>query len=327
MTVVTYSKNVFIPLTNMCRNRCSYCGFRRDPAEAWFLSPEEVFSKVLKAKKLGCLEVLITLGEYPEFHRRAKEKLEGMGFRSTAGYIEALCRCVLKLNMLPHTNAGVMEVDELRRLRRYNASMGLMLECAAELEAHRESPGKNPGLRLAFIEEAGRLKIPFTTGLLIGIGETGEQRLESLKILREIQDAYGHLQEIIIQPFQPKPGTPMQNFPPPSEEEVLEAVRWAREIFPELGIQIPPNLVSDVIPFLEAGANDLGGISPLTPDFINPEHPWPNLEHLREKLRSAGFTLRERLPIYPRFVRREEFMSDEVKEVVERLADDEGYRR
>ncbi len=327
MAVVTYSKNVFIPLTNMCRNRCSYCGFRKDPAEAWFLSPQEVFSKVLKAKELGCSEVLISLGEYPEFHRKARERLEEMGFRSTVEYLEDLCRRILRLNLLPHTNAGVMEADGLRRLRRYNASMGLMLECAAELEAHRESPGKNPELRLAFIETAGRLKIPFTTGLLIGIGETREQRLESLKALRRLQDAYGHLQEIIIQPFRPKPGTPMQNFPPPSDEEVLEAVRMAREIFPELGIQIPPNLVSDVLPFLEAGANDLGGISPLTPDFINPEHPWPNLEQLRERLESAGFTLRERLPIYPSFVRREDFMSEEVREVVRRLTDDEGYRR
>jgi FO synthase subunit 1 len=327
MAVVTYSKNVFIPLTNMCRNRCSYCGFRRDPAEAWFLPPQEVFSQVLKAKKLGCSEILITLGEYPEFHRAAREKLAEVGFKSTVGYLEALCKRILELDLLPHTNAGVMEADGLRRLRRYNASMGLMLECAAELEAHRESPGKNPELRLSFIEAAGRLKIPFTTGLLIGIGETREQRLESLKILRRLQDAYGHLQEIIIQPFQPKPGTPMQNFPPPSDEEVLEAVGMAREIFPELGIQIPPNLVSDVLPFLEAGANDLGGISPLTLDFINPEHPWPNLERLRERLESAGFTLRERLPIYPSFVHREDFMSEEVRRVVGRLADDEGYRR
>jgi FO synthase subunit 1 len=327
MTVVTYSKNVFIPLTNMCRNHCYYCGFRKEPAEAWFMSPQEVFALVFRAKKMKCSEVLITLGERPEVYRKAKEKLEELGFRSTVGYLESICRCILKLDMLPHVNAGVIDADETRRLRRYCASMGLMLECAAPLEAHKESPSKRPEIRLAFIEMAGRMKIPFTTGLLVGIGETREQRLESLKVLRRIQDTYDHLQEIIIQPFRPHPNTPMQNVPPPPEQEVLETVRMARELFPELGIQIPPNLVSDVIPFLEAGANDLGGISPITPDFINPEHPWPDLEILRERLKSAGFILRERLPIYPNFVRRKDFMSEDVERVVRRLADADGYRR
>lgn len=293
------------------------------------MSPHEVFSLILKAKKAGCSEVLITLGEYPEFHPLARDKLLEIGFTSTISYIESICKYTLKLDMLPHTNAGVIERRGLERLGKYNASMGLMLECAAPLEVHRQSPGKNPELRLSFIEAAGVLKIPFTTGLLVGIGETREQRLESLKILRRIQDTYHHLQEIIIQPFKPQVGTPMQNFPPPSEKEVLETVRMAREIFPEsdFGIQIPPNLVSDIVAFVEAGANDLGGISPITPDFINPDHPWPDVEHLRERLKSAGFVLRERLPIYPSFVRKRVFTSEEVERVVKRLADAEGYRR
>jgi len=326
--VVTYSLNVFVPLTNFCRNRCAYCGFRREEGEATLLSPQEVFSLVLRGKKAGCSEVLFTLGERPEVHPLAKEKLEGMGYRSISDYLEELCRHILRLGLLPHTNAGALSEEELGRLRRYNASMGLMLECASRLEAHRESPGKDPEVRLEFIERAGELRIPFTTGILVGIGESREDRRRSLEEIGRLHEKYGHIQEVIIQPFSPKPGTPMGNRPPPPAEEVLEAVRMAAGIFPpEVGIQIPPNLVEDVLPFLREGASDLGGISEITPDFVNPERPWPDLRTLRLELEAAGFRLRERLPLYPRYARDSSSMSEEVRRVVSRLADEEGYRR
>ncbi|MEM3012158.1 MAG: 7,8-didemethyl-8-hydroxy-5-deazariboflavin synthase subunit CofG [Candidatus Hadarchaeales archaeon] len=326
--VVTYSLNVFVPLTNFCRNRCAYCGFRREEGEATFLSPQEVFSLVLRGKKAGCSEVLLTLGERPEVYPSAREKLRELGYRTTSEYLEDLCRHILRLGLLPHTNAGVLSEEELGRLRRYNASMGLMLECAARLEAHRESPGKDPELRLRFIEKAGRLRIPFTTGLLVGIGENREDRRRSLEEIRRLHEEYGHIQEVIVQPFSPKPGTPMGGFPPPSPEELLDTVRMAAGILPpDMGIQIPPNLVPDVVPFLEAGANDLGGLSEVPPDFVNPEHNWPPLGELRRKVESAGFELRERLPLYPKYATDASFMSEEVRKVTSRLADGEGYRR
>ncbi len=326
--VVTYSLNVFVPLTTFCRNRCAYCGFRREEGEAVFLSPHEVFSLVLKGKKAGCSEVLLTLGERPEVHPQARERLRELGYRSTPEYLEDLCRHILRLGLLPHTNAGVLSEEELGRLRRYNASMGLMLECAARLEAHRESPGKDPGLRLGFMEKAGRLRIPFTTGILVGIGESREDRRRSLEEIGRLHEEYGHIQEVIVQPFSPKPGTPLGGSPPPGLEEVLDAVRMAAEILPgEVGIQIPPNLVPDVVPFLEAGANDLGGLSEVTPDFVNPERPWPSLAELRERVEAAGFRLKERLPLYPRYAGDASFMSEEVRKVVSKLADESGYRR
>ena len=325
---VTYSLNVFVPLTNFCRNRCAYCGFRREGTEGTLLSPKEVFSLVLRGKKAGCSEVLFTLGERPEVHPAARERLEGLGYRTISEYLEELCRQVLRLGLLPHTNAGILEREELERLRRYNASMGLMLECASRLEAHRESPGKDPEVRLEFIERAGELRIPFTTGILVGIGESREDRERSLEEIRRLHERYGHIQEVIVQPFSPKPGTPMQGSPPPEAGEVLETVRMAARILPpEVGIQIPPNLVEDVLPFLREGANDLGGISEVTPDFVNPERPWPDLRSLRSRLEASGFRLRERLPLYPRYARDPSFMSEEVRRVVSRLADGEGYRR
>ncbi len=327
MTVVTFSRNVFLPITNMCRNRCAYCGFRQEPPSAWFMIPEEVMRLAQRGVQLGCSEALLTLGERPEVYPQVRLALRKLGFSSTVDYLESLCKQILRLGLLPHTNAGLLEEEELRRLRRYNASMGLMLECASPLWVHSQSPGKDPQLRLKVIETAGKLKIPFTTGILVGIGETRKDIKKSLEVLKEVQDTYGHIQEIIIQPFQPKPGTPMQSCPPPEPERVLYAVKTAARIFPNTGIQIPPNLVPDVVPFLRAGANDLGGISPLTPDFINPEHPWPNIDQLRMELESRGFRLRERLPIYPKFAKLTEYMSPEVRRVVEDLRDEEGFRR
>lgn len=325
--IVSYSRNVFLPITNLCRNNCPYCDFRRDTNDgAWFMSPEEVTSLAERAKVANCSEALLTLGEQPEAHAEAREKLEALGYESTVDYLEDLCRLTLELGLLPHTNAGLLSGRELQRLRRYNASMGLMLECATELPVHAQSPGKNPKLRLQVIEAAGKLHIPFTTGLLIGIGETFKDRVQSLLALRELHKHYGHIQEVIIQPFEPKPGTPMENCPRPSESELLETVALARSIMPEMNLQVPPNLVSNVGHLLIAGANDLGGISPVTPDFINPEQPWPSIAELRAVIERAGFMPRERLPIYPRYVKDGRFMSREVRECVLELAGEDGYR-
>ena len=325
---VSYSNNVFLPITNLCRNLCSYCGFRRDPNDgAWFMSPEEVIELAKRAKVTGCSEALITLGERPDVHAEAREKLEELGYKNTVDYLVGLCQQILELGLLPHTNAGTLNERELLLLRRYNASMGLMLECVAELPAHRNSPGKDPGLRLEVIEAAGKLRIPFTTGLLVGIGESSEDRVRSLLEVRNLHERYGHIQEIIIQPFAPKPNTPMAECAGPSEAELLATVEMARSLMPEMSIQVPPNLVSNVGRFLLAGANDLGGISSVTPDFINPERPWPTIEEIEMTIKNVGFSSRERLPIYPRYALDKSFMSKEVYECVSKLADVDGYRR
>jgi FO synthase subunit 1 len=338
---ISYSNNVFIPVTNLCRNRCSYCGFRRNLGRgSWFMSPEEVMSLAKLGKAAGCAEALITLGEKPEVYNEVKDKLSELGHESIVEYLSFLCEKILKIGLLPHTNAGALSKRELRRLRQYNASMGLMLECVAKLPAHAKSPGKDPELRLKTIEAAGELRIPFTTGLLIGIGEDFRDRVRSLLAIRELHERYGHIQEVIIQPFEPKAGTPMGNCKRPSMREILTAVAAAREIMPSMNIQVPPNLLTDGSPMqrglgefgkavaasISAGANDFGGISTVTPDFINPDRPWPSVAALRTAVELAGFRLRERLPIYPQYVKDKRFMSEEVRRRVLDLADDDGYR-
>jgi 7,8-didemethyl-8-hydroxy-5-deazariboflavin synthase CofG subunit len=290
------------------------------------MSPEDILGLAKRAREMGCSEALITLGERPEVHAWAREKLSSLGYKSMVDYIEELCRQILKLGLLPHTNAGLLSERELRHLRRYNASMGLMLECVADIPAHEKSPGKNPRRRLDVIKSAGKLKIPFTTGLLVGVGESFDDRVRSLLAIRKLHVRYGHIQEVIIQPFEPKQGTPMENYPRPTESDLLATAAIARSIMPDVGIQVPPNLVPNFGPFLVAGVNDLGGISPLTPDFINPEQPWPSVTELRAAVRRAGFQPRERLPIYPRYAKDDKFMSKEVRELVHEIADEEGYR-
>jgi FO synthase subunit 1 len=290
------------------------------------MEPDEVFRLVKRARSIGCSEALITLGERPETHPEGRKKLDELGYASMVDYLVDLCKQILEMGLLPHTNAGLLSEQELRRLRRYNASMGLMLECVVKLQVHTRSPGKDPELRLEVIKNAGKLRIPFTTGLLIGIGESFEDRVQSLLAIRELHERYGHIQEIIIQPFKPKPGTPMENHPEPREPELFRIVALARSIMPEMNIQVPPNLVRNIGYFLAVGANDLGGISSITPDFINLECPWPSVDELRRFIVNAGFKPRERLPIYPRFVKDSKFMSGEVRRVVAELADGDGYR-
>jgi len=291
------------------------------------MSPEEILRLAGKAKSAGCSEALLTLGERPDVYAEVMGRLEALGYGNIVDYLVDICKSLLELGLLPHTNAGTLGKRELRKLRRYNASMGMMLECAAELPAHRDSPGKDPKVRLRTIAAAGRLRIPFTTGLLVGIGESRRYRISSLLEIKKLHERYGHIQEIIIQPFVPKPNTPMSNHPPPTKEEVLSTVISARSLMPEMNIQVPPNLVSDIGSFLRAGANDLGGISSVTPDFINPGNPWPTVGELKSSIIKSGFIPRERLPIYPRYAKDPSFMSPEVRAIVLRMVDEDGYRR
>ncbi len=327
--VVSYSRNLFIPLSNACRNACAYCGFRSEKPE---IMPEAEVLKLLRAgARHRCIEALFTLGEKPEEVPEIDSQLSRMGYSSSVEYLYHLCEHALELGLLPHTNAGVVSYGELRSLAEVNASLGLMLESASRRLCepgmpHEHSPGKHPRHRLRLIRDAGRLRVPFTTGLLIGIGESTAEIAESLLALRKLQEKYGHLQELIIQNFKPKPGTPMQHHPEPPLELMLRAVHAARVLFPGAGVQVPPNLNPGFERFLVHGANDLGGVSPLTVDHINPEAPWPEEESLRARVESLGLRLKLRLPIYPEYVKRG-WYSERVGEVIHRYATQHGFAR
>jgi FO synthase subunit 1 len=323
---ITFSKNIFIPVTNVCRNACDYCGFRaRSFEDAYVISVKE-FLNLVHAKG-AATEALFTTGESPEHSYLAscfKNHLIEAGCASLVEYTKKLCTLAIAHGLLPHCNLGVLRTEELEELRAVNASMGLMLETTAELEAHKRSPGKDPEVRLEMIAEAGRLRIPFTSGILVGIGEEKADRIRSLEALKSLHEKYGHIQEVIIQPFLPKPTTVMGNAQSPRFEELKEIVRAARVILPpEIAIQVPPNLTSPK-ELIELGASDLGGISEQTVDYINPEAPWPTEAELRRRI--APFELRERLPIYPRFIKKG-WYSDEVRPLIEKYADAEGLRR
>ncbi|WP_048171554.1 7,8-didemethyl-8-hydroxy-5-deazariboflavin synthase subunit CofG [Methanosarcina siciliae] len=323
---VTFSKNVFIPVTNICRNRCGYCGFRRDPGQpgARLMKPAEVTSILKNGVRAGCTEALFTFGEYAEEVPGYNLMLDEIGFSSTLDYLLFLCETAVEMGILPHTNAGVMTRSELEALKPLNASMGLMLESTATLEAHKDCLGKIPECRLETIREAGKLQIPYTSGLLIGIGEDREDRIESLEALASLHREYGHIQEVIIQNFAPKPGTPMENYPEPTVGEMMDAVVLARQILPsDVSIQVAPNLINPKT-LIGKGVTDLGGISPLTIDWINPEAEWPDVKDLQNKL--GDIPLRERLPVYPQYVKRG-WYSERIGSLVERLSDNEGYRK
>jgi len=319
--IITFSRNIFIPVTHQCRNLCAYCGFVSEDPKTW-MKIENYKNLLNKAKQFSCSEVLLTLGERPEEkYESARKFLENQGFSSTAEYVNHLCDVALNHNLLPHSNLGVLSYDELLLLKDSNASMGLMLESAStrlmdEGEAHFHSPGKNPKLRIETIENAGKLKIPFTTGILIGIGETWKERIESLLVLKEINDKYNHIQEVIIQNFNPQPNTPMADISPPSIQTMLDTIAIARAIFPpEINIQVPPNLNKDrIIMAIRHGANDLGGISPLTIDYINPNMNWQEDKELRDELLTNNFKLKERLPVYPQY---EKYLSDKIRGIIE----------
>ena len=310
--VITYSRKVFLPLTNLCRDYCGYCTFRRDPGDpgAHTMTPEEVLSVARAGEKLGCTEALFSLGDKPELlFREMRDTLRDLGYKSTLHYLEAMCELVLRqTSLLPHPNPGLLSAEWIKRLATVSPSMGLMLETVnTELltpgAAHDNAPDKVPSKRLRTIEEAGKQCVPFTTGLLIGIRETPEDRVETLLAIRGLHERYGHIQEVIVQNFRAKPAIPMADAPEPSQGEMLRTVAVARLLMPNVNIQAPPNLNAPYYEeLLHAGINDWGGISPLTPDYINPEKPWPHLEQLRLRTESKGFQLRQRLPIYPEFL-------------------------
>ncbi len=323
--IITYSKNAFLPLTDICRNSCGYCTFKKDPdsSDAQILmKPEEVMSIIEKASKFNCKEALFTFGEKPEEIDIVMSSLEELGFNGMLEYLYFLCNETIdKSGLLPHSNPGILRKKELKRLREVNASMGLMLETSSprimETVAHSKSPGKEPKLRIGTIENAGKLKIPFTTGLLIGIGETIVERAESLIELRRVQDKYGHIQEIIIQNFKPKPGIPMEGFKEPSLAEMIKMVSVTKLMFPDVSVQVPPNLnKSHSQIFLIAGSDDWGGVSPITPDYVNPEAPWPEIEDLKLITEELGFKLQERLPVYPKYLN-EEFLDQKILQKIQ----------
>ncbi|MDA4848764.1 5-amino-6-(D-ribitylamino)uracil--L-tyrosine 4-hydroxyphenyl transferase CofH [Hoeflea poritis] len=310
--LVSYSRKVFIPLTQLCRDVCHYCTFAKAPRKlaSAYLSPQEVVEIAAQGKQAGCKEALFTLGDKPELrYAAARRALDELGYGSTLEYLRAMAELVFnETGLLPHLNPGIMSANEIASLRQVSVSMGIMLENVSSRltekgRCHHGSPDKDPALRLATIEEAGRQKVPFTSGILIGIGETRRERIESLLALRRLHDRHGHIQEIIIQNFRAKPGTRMAGAPEPDLADLQWTIAVARLIFgPEMSIQAPPNLSRGAAHQLVAsGLNDWGGVSPVTPDHVNPEAPWPHLETLAGDTASAGKILVERLGVYPRF--------------------------
>lgn len=311
---ISYSRKVFIPLTKLCRDVCHYCTFAHPPkkGERAYLSANEVLAIAHAGKKAGCKEALFTLGDKPELrYQVARKELASLGHQNTISYLAEMSALVIReTGLLPHLNPGLLTSDDLELLRTVSASQGIMLEGTSSSlgekgAPHYGSPDKNPALRLDTIRRAGERSIPFTTGLLIGIGETRAERIEALLALRDLNDKYGHLQELIIQNFQPKPNTRMAQAPAPSVEDHMWTIAVARLLFdPEMNIQAPPNLSRGALRNLvDSGINDWGGVSPVTPDHVNPEAPWPHLSELAAETQAAGKVLVERLSIYPRFAR------------------------
>ena len=314
--LITYSKNIFIPLTEICRNDCGYCNFKKhpdDPDVILLKTKEEILADLKEAEKYGCKEALFTFGEDADEEEAVRLKLQEYGYEKMIDYVIDICQMTLdETSLLPHTNGGNYSYEDLKRLKEVNASMGLMLENSSsrlmELPAHNKSPGKNPKVRLETIKNAGRLKIPYTTGILIGIGETREEVAESLLAIKELYDKYGHIQEVIIQNFTPIPGIEMENWPEPSFLDMIRTVIAGTLLFgdTDVSIQVPPNLNNDTAQiFLLCGADDWGGVSPVSPDYVNITSPWPGLDELKKLTEDAGFELTERLCVYEKYVNKE----------------------
>jgi len=326
---VTYSRKIFLPVTNLCRDRCGYCTFRKDPSdpEAWTMSPSEIDDVLFRGSLRGCKEALMCLGDRPETaFPQYRETLAQFGHHSTAEYVARACEIALAYGFLPHTNAGVLTRDEMSLLKPVNASLGLMLENVSPRLSqkgmpHFSAPDKHPSVRLQMIRQAGELSIAFTTGILMGIGETREERVDSLIAIRDLHKMYGHIQEVIIQNFRAKPDTRMAGCSEPDGFEIARTVATARLIFGgEMNIQVPPNLnPNDQELMLRAGINDWGGISPVTQDYVNPEAAWPHIDVLATVCRSAGFTLRERLAIYDEFMDRGDFLPSRLRPLATEL--------
>lgn len=333
---ITVSRNVFIPLTNLCRNRCAYCTFAKGPrAEvARTYAIDEVRALVVDGLRSGCSEALFCLGDKPEIAYRAYKRWLGeQGYRSTPHYLVDACRVAFEQGMFPHSNAGIMTRDELSALRPWNASMGLMLETTSRRlrergQAHYYAPDKDPAKRIAMTRAAGELRIPFTSGILVGIGETPQERIDALFAIDTIHRDLGHIQEVIVQNFHAWPGTPWQDREPPSEGLMAGTVALARLILgPDMNVQAPPNLSPTSLELLvRSGLNDWGGVSPLTIDHINPEAPWPALRDLELRTQAAGYGLRERLCAYPRDIAgRPEYFDPPMLVALRAVCDAAGY--
>lgn len=331
--LITFSKNIFIPLTQLCRDQCSYCTFKIEPDEGDLLiEPEDVLKSAKKAIELGCTELLFVSGDRPEnMYDVYRKKLDSMGYKSTADYMIGMSEICLEEGIFPHSNLGIAKIDELKRFKNSNPSMGLMLENVSERlmepgEAHYRCPDKYPRARIKTISNAGELNIPWTSGILIGIGENWEERIDSIYELRRINDKYGHIQEIIIQNFTPKPGIQMEGHPAPTDFEMIKTVAIAKIVMgPKMNIQVPPNLNSQTYMLhISSGVNDLGGVSPITIDYVNPESPWPQIDLMEKEISEFGFHLRERLPVYPDFLNKK-YLNEDIYNKAVSFVDHTGY--
>ncbi|MEQ4537466.1 MAG: 7,8-didemethyl-8-hydroxy-5-deazariboflavin synthase CofG [Billgrantia sp.] len=332
---LTYSRKVFVPLTTMCRDDCGYCTFVQKPGSpgARIMSPDEVLKVVREGERLGCKEVLFSLGEKPEKrYPEAREALARLGHASMTDYLIEMCQRVLsETSLLPHVNAGTLSDEEVARLKPASVSMGMMLENVSRRllqrgQAHFACPDKVPLQRLRTLERAGRHGVPFTTGILIGIGETWEERVDSLLAINAQHRHYSHIQEVIVQNFRAKPGTAMANHPEPDLQDMVRTLALARLLLhPSISLQAPPNLESRFAAYIGAGINDWGGISPVTIDHINPERAWPRIEALRQATARCGYGLEERLAIYPRYLKRaEHFLAAPLAARLDDISRDDG---
>ncbi|MDC0612128.1 7,8-didemethyl-8-hydroxy-5-deazariboflavin synthase CofG [Vibrio sp.] len=332
---VTYSRKVFIPLTNMCRDQCRYCTFVQTPdsGKAHLMTPEEVLRTALQGQNSGCKEALFSLGERPELrYSLAKQQLHQQGYNSTVDYLHDMAEQVLEKSLLiPHINAGALTFKELQKLKPVSGSMGMMVESLTDNlmkkgQAHHGCPDKLPLRRLNTLRYAGQLDIPFTTGILIGIGETWQERIDSLYAINQLHLEYGHIQEVIIQNFRAKSGTPMQDTIEPTLQDMMMTLAAARLILhPSISLQAPPNLENSHQKYLDAGINDWGGISPITKDFINPERAWPQISQLAEECHRLGYELSERLTVYPSYLKHgDKYLEPNIASRLASLASAEG---
>ena len=328
---VSFSKKAFFNIINMCRDTCSYCTYKAEPNDTKLslMDKKTVRELAVLAKKYNCTEALFVTGERPEQkYPEAKKWLASQGFSSTAEYLIHCSEMVLNEGVFPHTNAGNLSKDEMRELQKTNVSMGLMLENSSPRlreigMPHHNAPSKEPGTRLNILKNSGELKIPMTTGILVGIGESMEENIQSIFDIKKIDDKYGNIQEIILQNFHPKPKTSMSRHSTPEEDYFKMIVALCRIIMPNANIQIPPNLSPENYhEFLSVGINDWGGISPITSDYVNPEFSWPNIQNVEKKCNDTGFSFKARFPVYPEFI---PLVNNDLKQRISLIADEENY--
>jgi len=328
---VTFSKKAFFNIVNLCKDTCSYCTYKAEPGESKLslMSKQQTKELLQLAKKYNCVEALFVTGEQPERkYQEAKDWLKENGFNSTAEYLVHASELALETGLFPHTNAGNLNYEEMKELKKTNVSMGIMLENVSERLTEKGMPhhlaaSKRPKTRLEILENSGKLRIPMTTGILVGIGETMDEIIDSLFAIKKLNQKYGNIQEVILQNFQPKQDTLMKNEPSANEKYFKIVVALSRIIMPQMNIQIPPNLSpKSYQSFLEVGINDWGGISPLTPDFVNPEFSWPEISKVDENSKKAGFDLKCRFPVYPEYF---SFISKELRDKISIIENEEGY--